>query len=390
MTDQELHTLLRDAADTLPIPTPTADGALRAGRRLRRRRRTGVLGGIAAVMLAAVAGGYAVLPHGDGTVALDAATAPAGTEWAVAQGGTVHLGSGAVAHVPGQVKAIYYTSAGMLVRVGATPYTDAPDSNYWLAHADGSVSDFRLALGDRVPGTDPSLPYLAYAKAGSDADHWTVVLRDVRTGEVTTSIPITGAFTWGGWVAPPVALSGDHVYVGVDDTLLDVHWRTGKVERTSVSTHMPEVRGGRDIVPIRAGVVRSGPDNVPVRAGEAQAVDLPSGQVLRSFDTGSDAWPQLSTDGTHVLTVPTAICTDKGGCSYRGQEARIYDFDTGGETAAPRLRYGAFGWTATGRLLVVDGTTVKSCDPDTLACQTTPVRLSPDAPIRVSGNDNES
>lgn len=376
MTDQELRTLLRDAADTLPIPAPTADGALRAGRRLRRRRRTGVLGGIAAVTLAALAGGYAVLPHGGGTVALDAATAPAGTEWAVAQGGTVHLGSGAVAHVPGQVKAMYYTSAGMLVRVGATPDTDAPDSNYWLAHADGSVSDFRLALGDRVPGTDPALPYLAYAKAGSDADHWTVVLRDVRTGDVATSIPITGAFTWGGWVAPPVSLSGDHVYVGVDDALLDVHWRTGEVERTSVSTHMPEVRSGRDIV--------------PVRAGETRAVDLPSGRALHSFDTGTHEWPQLSTDGSHVLLAPIAICTEKEGCSYRGKQARIYDFDTGAQTAAPRLRYGAFGWTAAGRLLVVDGTTVKSCDPDTLACQTTPVRLSPGAPIRVSGNDNES
>lgn len=376
MTDQELRTLLHDAAATLPIPAPAADGTLREGRRLRRRRRRGIAGGIAVVALAAGAGGYAVLPHRGGTVALDAATTPAATEWAVAQGGTVHLGSGAVAHVPGQVKAIYYTSAGMLVRVGATPYTDAPDSNYWLARSDGSVSDFRLALGDRVPGTDPALPYLAYATAGSDAHHWAVVLRDVRTGEVVTSVPITGSFTWGGWVAPPVALSGDHVYVGVDDTLLDVHWRTGEVERTSVSTYMPEARAGRDIV--------------PVRTGESQAVDLVSGRVLRTFDTGSDSWPHLSTDGTHVLTVPTAICTEKGACGYRDKPAHVVDLATGAQTSAPRLRYGAFGWTATGRLLVVDGTTVKSCDPDTLACQTTPVRLSPDAPIRVSGNDNES
>lgn len=375
MTDQELRTLLHDAAATLPIPAPAADGALRDGRRLQRRRRTGIIGGIAAVALAVTAGGYAVLPH-RGAVALDPATAPAATEWAVAQGGTVHLGSGAIAHVPGQVKAIYYTSAGMLVRVGATAYTDAPDSNYWLAHSDGSVTDFRLALGDRVPGTDPSLPYLAYAKAGSDAHHWTVVLRDVRTGRVATSIPITGSFTWGGWVAPPVALSGDHVYVGVDDTLLDVHWRSGEVERTSVPTYMPEVRAGRDIVPVRTGV--------------SEAVDLSSGRVLHTFDAGSDSWPHLSTDGTHVLTVPTAVCTEKGGCSYRGQPARVYDLATGAQTAAPTLRYGAFGWTATGRLLIVDDRTVQSCDPDTLACQATPVRLSPDAPIRVSGNDNES
>jgi hypothetical protein len=376
MTDQELRTLLHDAAATLTIPTPAADSALREGRRLRRRRRTGLVGGIAAVVLAVAAGGYAVMPHRGGTVALDPATAPAATEWAVAQGGTLHLGSGAVAHVPGQVKAIYYTSAGMLVRVGATPYTDAPDSNYWLARSDGSVSDFRLALGDRVPGTDPSLPYIAYAKAGSDAHHWTIVLRDVRTGEVATSIPITGAFTWGGWVAPPVALSGDHVYVGVDDTLLDVQWRTGKVRRTSVSTHMPEVHAGRDVVPVRSGVT--------------EAVDLASGRVLQTFHTGTDSWPHVSTDGTHVLTVPTAICTDKGGCSYRGKPAHIYDLATGARTAAPTLEYGAFGWTATGRLLVVDGQTVKSCDPDTLACEATPVRLSSGAPIRVSGNDNES
>lgn len=374
MTDQELRTLLHDAARTLPIPAPTTDGALRAGRRLRRRRRTGVLGGLLAVAVVVAAGGYAALPHHRGTVALDPATAPATTEWAVAQGGTVHLGSGAVAHVPGQVKAMYYTSAGMLVRVGATPYTDAPDSNYWLAQSDGSVSDFRLSLGDRVPGTDPSLPYIAYAEPGSDAHHWTVVLRDVRTGEVATSVPITGAFTWGGWVAPPVSLDGDHVYVGVDGTLLDVQWRTGVVSTTEIPTHMPQARGAHD--------VDSDDDVIVVQ-------DVATGAVTFRSKPGAGGLGQLSPDGTHLLRVPEAMCTDDGGCSYENKPSRVVDLATG-RTRTTSLGYGAFGWSATGRLLIVDGRTVKSCDPDTLACQTTPVRLSSDAPIRLSGNDNES
>lgn len=382
--NDHLRSLLLDEAEHVVIPPAPTDLILTRGKRRVRRRRAGITGGVAAAVLVAGVIVGATATHGGhrgGVVALDPAAAPASSEWAIAQGSTIHLGTGATAKVPGQVKAMYYTSAGTLVRVGASPYTDAPDSNYWLAKPDGRVSDFKLSLGDRVPGTDPTLPYLAYATPGEDARHWTVVLRDVRTGDEVRSIPIAGSFTWGGWVAPPVSLSGDHVYVGVDGTLLDVAWRTGQVSTTTVQTHMPETRGGREAVSDDA-------------AGRVQILDLVTHQVLKTFSydpaVGMERWPQVSTDGTHVMMVPQAMCTDGGACSYEGAKARIYSLSTGAQTASVALGYGAYGWSATGRLLMVDGRTVKSCDADTMACTATPVTLDGSGPLRVSGNDNES
>ena len=380
---ERLSTLLHDEAHDLAIPPAPTSAVLTAGRRRVRRRRAAV----ASVAAAAVIGGGALVHVADSgprtPVVLDPATAPAATDWAVAQGSTVHLGTGATVTVPGQVKSLYYTSAGTLLRFGASPYTDGPHtsgSTYWLAHPDGTRTDLHLSLNDRVPGTDPTLPYLAYAVKGDDARHWTVVIRDVRTGDVVRQIPIEGAFTWGGWAAPPVSLSGDHVYVGVDGTLLDVLWRIGRVARTSVPSHMPETRGGREVV---------GYD----KEGRFEIIDLVTDEVITTltFDpsVGYDRYPHLSPDGTHLLMLPSADCTEAGSCTYDGEPVRVINLTTGASRATS-LEYGAFGWTATDRLLVVDGTSVKSCDPDTMDCTSTPVTLDGTGPIRVSGNDNES
>jgi len=379
---ERLSSLLRDEADDLSIPSAPTGAVLAEGRKRVRQRRVG-LASMAAVAIIG-AGALVQATHGQdrAAVVLDPAAAPNANEWAVAQGSTVHLGSGATVDVPGQIKSMYYTSAGTLVRVGASPYTDGPHTNgssYWLAHPDGTLSDPRISLGDRVPGTDPTLPYLAYVDKGSDARHWTVKIRDVRTGDVVREIPIEGTFTWGGWAAPPAALSGDHVYVGVDGTLLDVLWRTGQVAKTSVPEHMPETRGGREVVSYD-------------KSGKIQVVDMVSGQVIKTltFDpnVGFYWYPQLSTDGTHLVMLPSADCTG-GTCTYEGQPTRVIDLATG-KSQTTSLEYGAFGWSATGRLLMVDGHTVKSCDPDTMKCDATPVELDGSGPIRVSGNDNES
>lgn len=380
---ERLSTLLHDEAHDLAIPDAPTGAILTAGRRRVRRRRTAVVSIAAA---AVITGGALVHVAGAGArtpVVLDPATAPAATDWAVAQGSVVHLGTGATVKVPGQIKSMYYTSAGTLLRFGASPYTDGPHtsgSSYWLARPDGTLTDLRFSLNDRVPGSDPSLPYLAYADKGADDEHWMLVIRDVRDGSTVREIPFRGTSTWNGWAAPPVSLSGDHAYIGVDGTLLDVRWRTGQVEETTVSEHMPETRGGREIVSNDA-------------QGTIQVVDLASGAVLKTItydpSVGVERYPQLSTDGTHLALLPYAMCTDDGSCSYEGRSARIIDLATGASRTTS-LEYGAFGWTATGRLLVVDGASVKSCDPDTMACTSTPVTLDGTGPIRVSGNNNES
>ena len=370
---ERFSTLLHDEAQDLAIPSAPTDAILTAGRRRVRRRRAGL---VPIVAVAVLAGGALVHVAGGGPhtpVALDPATAPAATDWAVAQGSAVHLGTGATVKVPGAVKAMYYSSAGTLVRVGASPYTDAPDSNYWLAGSDGTLTDFKLSLGDRVPGTDPTLPYLAYAEQGDDDKHWQLVIRDIRDGSTVREIPFTGRFTWGGWEAPPVSLSGDHVYVGVDGTLLDIAWRDGTVSRTTIPTHMPATRGTRDVVPDRLLTT---------------VLDIPSGRTIFEAPNERRAL-RLSPDGSHVAVLPYAMCNDDGACSYEGKPIKIVDLATGAARTTS-LEYGAFGWSATGRLLRVDGTSVQSCDPDTMACTTTKVTLDGTGPIRVSGNSNES
>lgn len=386
MTERDLATLLHDSATDIAVPTAPAATILGEGRRLRRRRRTGWVTAAAVAVIAAGGTTYAVAgstPHDQNDLALAPATAPSDSDWAVAQGSTIHLGTGRTATVPGKVKAMYYTSAGTLVRVGATPYTDAPDSNYWLAHDDGSVSDFKLSLGDRVPGTDPTLPYLAYADRAGDNSHWKLVVVDVRSGAKVREIPFQSRFTWGGWVAPPVSLSGDHAYVGVDKRLLDVDWRTGTVQRTSLAIGFPEGGAGRLLLS-------------EVNHHQQQSVTVVDAQTGRRFLTvpvdqdAGDGWPQLSPDGEHLLMTPAAMCQEDGACSYQGKKARIYDVGDGRLASTTALGYGEYGWTATGSLLVVDGGTVKTCDPDTLECTTTRVELNGTGPIWVSGNGNES
>ncbi|MCW2842879.1 MAG: hypothetical protein JWN22_795 [Nocardioides sp.] len=57
-----------------------------------------------------------------------------------------------------------------------------------------------------------------------------------------------GSFTWGGWSGPPVALSGDTVYVGADDVTRTVDWRTGEIGETdTVPPGYPDVAGGRTL-----------------------------------------------------------------------------------------------------------------------------------------------
>lgn len=381
MTD--LASLLHDESIRLEVPPAPTTEVLRQGRSIRRRRRLGAAGACVAVASAfALTVALTGVGGWDRERALDPAIAPTADDWAIAQGGRIHLGSGATVDVPGQVKTIYYTSAGMLVRVGATPNTDAPDSNYWLARDDGSVTDFDLSLGDRVPGTDPSLPYMAYAEPGANDAEWNVVLRDVRTGEVATTIAIEGRFTWGGWVAPPVALSGDHVYVGVDGTLLDVHWRTGEVIVTDIPTHMPEVDGGRGVVE----------DN---SAKEASVVDMATGRSLMTlpYDASKEpfdaVWPRLSVDGSHVLLTPNAMCEDDGRCAFDDPTATVIDIETG-QRRQLELSYGEYGWTATGELITLDGNTARICNLGSTECRTTTLSIANDAPVRVSGNSYES
>ena len=275
---ERLTLLLRQEADTLDVPTAPADAILSRGRHVRRRRRQVAAAVVTTGVVAVATIGIGIADRAHFRPATDPAVAsalnPAG--WAVSSGSTLSLGNGTSVTLPSKVKAIYYTSAGSLVRTGKVSYTDGTDSSYALVTDDGEVHSLGLRLGDRAPSTDPTLPYLAYAEKRGAVGHddWTVVLRDVRTGDVAATIPVDGSFSWGGWEAPPVALDGDHVYVALDDATLDVDWRTGEVQDAGhlPSSRFPSVTAGREVLEDNRGDPGS---VIEVATGKPVVSDLP-------------------------------------------------------------------------------------------------------------------
>ena len=273
-------------------------------------------------------------------------------------GSRIHVsGTDTVAQVPGEVKALYYTSAGVVVRHGTDSNTDAPGpSHYSLVTPEGLLRDIDLELGDRVPSTEPGAPYLAYADA--DAGGWAVVVRDVSTDTEVARVPVDGSFTWGGWAAPPVALSGDTVYVALDDGNAAVDWRTGKVARQESGTPGSfGVRGGRTISTDEDGTIR--------------VVDLATGEELLTYPGDHFAYVTLSPDGRYAKVVlqdesaaidPPDVGEEDG--------FQVFDLDTGKQTTFHRPAW-ELGWTPDGHLLGATDSEVTLCAPDTGTCTTT-------------------
>ena len=381
MTDR-LRTLLHAEADRLDIPPAPAWDALAEGRRVRRRRRFTTGLAAAAVLAVAAAGtvGVAAIRDGTGTgrdagTQLSAAAAAYLSGGAYAVGSTVHFGATGdhAVEVGGKVKAIYYTSAGVVVRAGGTPWTDdAGPSRFALVTPDGDVEPLGLELGDRAPDADPATPYFAYGDAAG-AGQWRVVVHDVVADRQLAAVAVPGDFTWGGWQAPPVKLSGDTVYVGMDEATYAVDWRTGDVTPVDLlpRSQFPEVQG-------RTGFV----------ADEASAalLDVTTGEELVSVATGKDvhAFARLSPDGRfaflrveHLFAGPAA-----------DQEVRVYDVQAGTSAVIDGLGT-EWGWTPDGHLLAVDGDRVTTCDPTSAECTTAQVDHGRGV-VKIAGNDYES
>lgn len=297
--------------------------------------------------------------------------------WAISTGSLVTLGNGETATLPDAVKSIYYTSAGTVVRTGEVAYTDAPDSAYALVTDDGEIHSLGLELGDRAPSTDPTLPYVAYAEGRGGDDEWSVVLRDVRSGDVAATIPIEGDFTWGGWNAPPVALDGDHVYVGLDDATLDVEWRTGAVSEAEhlPASRFPTVTAGLEVLERRNGNLGS---IVDVATGAVVVEDLPAGPAAAS----------VSPDGRYALLVPWRTC-DEGAdfCSYDDPTSEVIDLADGSTTTVDLGDQ--VGWTPDGRLIRVTDDAIDLCLPLTGDCTSTGMTVQ-GGPLKVGGNSYES
>lgn len=157
---------------------------------------------------------------------IQAAPAPAyETYGAFSTGNTVYIGNHKVTFDE-KIKAMYYTSEGVLVRMGKVAHTDASGpSHYTLIRPDGSHKSIQLRMGDRVVGTDPQSPNVAYAEP--TGSRWSFVVIDLVTGNEVGRTIVDGQFTWGGWEAPPVTMAGDRMWALFDKGWMEYNWRTG-------------------------------------------------------------------------------------------------------------------------------------------------------------------
>lgn len=373
---ERLSSLLHEEAVTLAAPPAPTAAILATGHRLRRRRRVAQAAGAGALVLA-LAGGTALAagslddpPGGDR--AIDPATAAYLDHGAFATGSTVHLGTGDAVDVGEPVKVLYYTSAGLLVRSGDTPWTDDPGpSHYSLVRPDGSLRVLDLDLGDRVPATDPDQPVMAYAETAGDGAY-DVVVRDVARDEEVSRTRVEGAFTWGGWEAPPVSLDGDLVYVALDDTVAVVDWAAGRVADTPTV-----LQQGSRVVAVANGLT------VVAGGGTVDVVEIATGEVVYSTPDEGYPYVTLSPDGRFAKVV-------------RQDETEAEGFDVvdlgSGEVHPVTRASWDIGWTPAGNLISVDleDGALTTCPPSGGECSTEPVSGPTRGELKLAGVSYEA
>lgn len=370
--------LMRAETRALDVPGPDTEAILRGGRRRRRRRQAGESLGALVVVAALVGGAVALRPGGDGggtpQQRYDGASATAAyTRYgAFSAGNVVYVGNHRV-KFEDRIKAMYYTSAGVLVRAGRSAATDsAGPSRYTLIAPDGSVSPVPLQMGDRVPGTDIDSPDVAYAAPTDDPGRWDLVVTDVVTGRQVARTTVAGRFTWGGWEAPPVSMVGTTVWAHFDDGWTAYDWASGTVSKVPGSTAASESAHGR----------------FATRGATTWTVhDFTDGSTVRELPMSQDDYGFLSPDGRFLRYFDQMAVLGDG---EKAPQPRFYEVDTG---ASHRLSRGAdaFGWTPDGRVLMVDARqdTITTCDASDGACEVVRREIE-DLPVRLGGNSYES
>ena len=357
---ERLMTLLHSEAEALHVPPVPAAEILGAGRRLRRRRSRTVWA-TAALAVAVVAGGSMVAAaRGDGHRPTPVTAPPSLMAWA--SGDTVYVGSaGRPAQMPEVAQTLYYTSAGILVRTNKDGSSDggAP-FHFELVRADGVATKLDLTLGEVVPSTDPAQPYIAWSTMKDGKIQ--VVVRDVTTDRDVATVDVPGTFSWGGWEAPPVSLSGDQVYVATDHQAEVVDWRTGQ-------THQSDVVPGSTYLTVSGGHV------LIWKRDTVDVLDADSGKVLFHLDASVNN-AELSPDGRFAVI------------SQAGQD-QLHDLATG---AISRVPLSTYGWANTGdQVYRVQGSTLTTCSTSTSKCHDSSVPpVGQNTLIRYAGRPSES
>ncbi len=376
---ERLMTLLHGEAETLDVPPAPTTEILGAGRRLRRRRTRAVWGATAAVALVvAGTGGAVVLRDRDGQTVAPAAAPTGPFAWAVDD--TVYLGAAAHAvQMPEVAQTLYYTSAGILVRTNKDGSSDggAP-FHFELVTPDGTATKLGVTLGEVVPSTDPGQPYLAWAT--NTNGRLQVVVHDVTTDQDVATVDVPGTTSTLGWKAPPVALSGDLVYVGTADRATIVNWRTGETSTTSLlaANGIPDVAGGRTVVLPGHGRADS----------TANVVDVATGRDLLDIAISKFDQVTLSPDGRFAMVASEGPVDPQS--QSQSQSTQVYDVDAGTHVSVAVSAYDV-GWTPQDGLFSVHGDQLNVCDATTGDCRTSTVpKATGDGLIRYTGRVYES
>jgi hypothetical protein len=151
---------------------------------------------------------------------------------------------------------------------------------------------------------------------------------------------VPDAQKWGGWSAPPVGLSGDTVYVGTDDVVRTVDWRTGEVGETdTIPPGNVDLSGGRAMV---------------YEADAFGVVDVATGEVLLTVPMGQTGWLDLSPDGRFAMMDAEDGLT-------------VFDIDADTTITLDGVAR-EYGWSADGNLVRLADGHVVTCSTATGEC----------------------
>ena len=373
MTDR-LALLMREEVDGLSVPPVPSQHILARGRRARRRR-TQLRTAVVAAVAVACATVYLGVDRADGARRLDGDIRIADASRAM----TAYVSEGAYAVgdelVVGAnqfdwsepIKALHYTSDGVVIQSGDNPDRDEGGSRYALVTPSGEWSDIDVELNDQIVGFETSSTRFAYAEPGADGA-FDLVVHDAATDEEVARTTVELPTTTIGWRAPPVAIHDDVAWVRGDDGWVQWEWRADRTSLVPGTTSTYELAGGRyaDWQDRRRWIIRE-----MAGQGELRELDLrpgwygffsPDGRYLRAFPNEQGSQSAVDYEFFSVAT---------------GEAWQVVDvMDT-----HDRVEH---GWTPDGHVLQLIDDTLSLCDPDTGACDEVASGLG-DGIVRLGG-----
>lgn len=355
-----LSRLLHDEATDLVVPPAPLADVLARGRRVRRARTRLRVVGVSCLVAACAVGLLAVRERG-GDRQLDGELRIAETSRAMA----AYVSDGAYSvddelviganrfDWPERIKALHYTSAGVVVQSGENPDRDEGGSRYALVTPTGEWSPIDVTLDDQVAGFETGSTHFAYAEpSGTGYD---LVVHDAASDVELARQHVDLGRKFGGWRAPPVAIHGDLVWVHGELGWTQWNWGSGVVQAVPGTASTYEVGGGvwADWQDRERWLIRSTADS----------------GLVRELDLRPGWYGFLSPDGRYLRAFP----------NLRGSASRVdYEFFSVATGKAWQLRdlveshdRVELGWSPDGHVLQLVDDTLSTCDPDTGVCTVT-------------------